>query len=638
VMGLRIGHSYNNFGQEVGVVYMNFAASAFYYAAAKGVKIASCSWGSSNSGGIGAAIDFFLANGGMIFKSAGNSNNEATDYMTARTDIISVAATDETDNGASFTSYGTWVDISAPGNNIYATYHDHLDPNTNYWASLSGTSMASPMAAGVAGLIWSQNPGWTATQVQTQLYNTSDNITAELAAKYVGKMGVGRVNSYAAVNTGPPPAPVANFSGSPTSGTAPLNVNFTDLSTGSITSWSWDFGDLGTSTAQNPSHSYAAAGTYTVSLTVTGPGGSDGETKTNYITVNPCVAPVANFSGTPTSGNAPLNVNFTDLSTGSPTSWSWDFGDAGTSTAQNPSHSYAAAGTYTVSLTATNGCGSDGETKTAYITVSAPAWTTITSDNFETNFGSYTDGGTDCLRYTGTTHSHQGAASIDIQDNTTTSLFSTTTGRNVSGYTVMEVDFWFKMVSLEAGEDFWLQYSSNGGTSWQTVATYVRTTGQYNNNTFYHSVISMSSGTYNFSTNAKLRFRCDASGNDDDVYIDEVVWRGGTGTLAVGEPTGPLSSDIEDDAVLPGDFALEQNYPNPFNPTTSLAFELPEESMVQLVVFNVLGQQVAILANGRYPAGRHEVQWNARGVASGVYFYRLQAGAEARTRSMMLLK
>jgi len=82
--------------------------------------------------------------------------------------------------------------------------------------------------------------------------------------------------------------------------------------------------------------------------------------------------PVANFTGNPTSGAAPLNVAFTDTSTGSPTSWSWTFGDGGTSTAQNPSHQYA-AGTFTVSLTATNAYGSDGETKTNYITATGAA-------------------------------------------------------------------------------------------------------------------------------------------------------------------------------------------------------------------------------------------------------------------------
>jgi len=85
------------------------------------------------------------------------------------------------------------------------------------------------------------------------------------------------------------------------------------------------------------------------------------------VTVQP---PVANFTGTPTSGAKPLTVAFTDTSTNTPTSWSWTFGDGGTSTAQNPSHTYNSAGTYTVSLRATNASGYDDEVKTSYITVS----------------------------------------------------------------------------------------------------------------------------------------------------------------------------------------------------------------------------------------------------------------------------
>ena len=107
---------------------------------------------------------------------------------------------------------------------------------------------------------------------------------------------------------------MADFSGTPTTGQAPLTVNFTDLSTGSPTSWSWNFGDGGTSTLQNPSHTYSAAGQYTVSLTATNSAGPDSTTKTNYITVSATVTPpVADFSGTPTTGQAPLTVNFTDL-------------------------------------------------------------------------------------------------------------------------------------------------------------------------------------------------------------------------------------------------------------------------------------------------------------------------------------
>jgi PKD repeat protein len=146
-------------------------------------------------------------------------------------------------------------------------------------------------------------------------------------------------------------------------------VTFSDLSSGSPTSWSWDFGDDSTdSTDQNPVHAYSAAGTYTVTLTVSNDCGSDDEIKTVYITVSE--TPTADFKADDTSVCVGYDVTFSDLSSGSPTSWSWDFGDDSTdSTDQNPVHAYSAAGTYTVTLTVSNDCGSDDEIKELYITV-----------------------------------------------------------------------------------------------------------------------------------------------------------------------------------------------------------------------------------------------------------------------------
>ncbi len=164
--------------------------------------------------------------------------------------------------------------------------------------------------------------------------------------------------------------PVAKFSGTPTTGDTPLTVYFTDLSSNSPTTWSWDFGDTYGSIAQNPSHIYTNPGTYTVSLTVSNSSGDNTITKTDYIAVNvPSPPPVAEFSGTPTTGDTPLSVDFTDFSTNNPTTWSWNFGDTNTSTAQNPSHIYTNPGTYTVSLTVSNSSGNDTITKTEYITV-----------------------------------------------------------------------------------------------------------------------------------------------------------------------------------------------------------------------------------------------------------------------------
>jgi PKD repeat protein len=82
-----------------------------------------------------------------------------------------------------------------------------------------------------------------------------------------------------------------------------------------------------------------------------------------------CPVPEANFTASPTSGCAPLSVQFQDTSTNSPTSWSWDFGDGATSTEQNPGYTYNAPGTYNVSLTAQNNCGNDSKTEMAYIVV-----------------------------------------------------------------------------------------------------------------------------------------------------------------------------------------------------------------------------------------------------------------------------
>jgi len=364
-----MGYSYNFLGQEIGVAMMDAAAEAFYYAADNGAKIASCSWGSSNSGGIGAAATYFLNSGGIICVAAGNgSNEESPDYLNGRGDCISVAATDENDNGASFTTYGTWVDICAPGNTIWSTYHDHDDPPTNYWASMGGTSMATPMVAGVVALIWSQNPTWIASQVENQLYSSADNIDAYLSSQYIGKMGAGRINAYDAVTCDL----VADFTADSATGCTPLMVDFTDLSTGTgIDGWDWDFGDgIGTSTTQNLSYTYDSPGTYTVTLTISSSSQScsNNETKVDFITVDGL--PTADFSGNPETGEAPLTVTFTDLSSNNPTLWSWNFGDGGTSSDQNPSYAYESPGNFTVALTAANDCGgSDTVTKTDYISV-----------------------------------------------------------------------------------------------------------------------------------------------------------------------------------------------------------------------------------------------------------------------------
>jgi hypothetical protein len=103
---------------------------------------------------------------------------------------------------------------------------------------------------------------------------------------------------------------------------------------------------------------------------------------------------------------------------------------------------------------------------------------------------------------------------------------------------------------------------------------------------------------------------------------------------------GPIGQVVSVDEIseIPRRYALGQNYPNPFNPSTTIRYGLPNRSNVTLTVYNTLGQQVAQLVNGEVEAGYHEVKFEASGLSSGVYFYRLQAGSFVETRKFILMK
>jgi beta propeller repeat protein len=200
-------------------------------------------------------------------------------------------------------------------------------------------------------------------------YSAAGNYTMSLTVTNAAGSNTTTKSAYIKV-TEPTPIPVANFSSDITSGNAVLNVAFTDTSTGSQNAWNWSFGD-GTinSTVRNPVHTFNKAGNFTVSLTVRNEAGSNSVTKPNYIVVNALKPLTAAFAASKVSGKAPLTVTFTDKSTGSPTFWSWNFGDKSTSSARNPVHKYSKAGKYTIALRVNNAAGSNSATKAGYIIV-----------------------------------------------------------------------------------------------------------------------------------------------------------------------------------------------------------------------------------------------------------------------------
>jgi len=263
-----------------GSSYTSDDISAINYANANGASIISNSWGGYD---YDQALKDAIDNSPTVMVCAAGNDNRNTDttpfYPASfnSPNIISVAATDPSDNKVSFSNYGqTSVDLAAPGVNIYST------KKASDYQFMSGTSMATPFVAGVAALIKSVNPNLTNIQIKNIILNNVDVKPSLTGLVNTG----GRLNAYKAVLEAQSTwvIPVANFTGYPRSGAAPLTVSFTDLST-NATGWNWSFGDGEFNTTQNPVHIYLADGNYDLSLNVSNSAGFNVMIKTRYIIV-----------------------------------------------------------------------------------------------------------------------------------------------------------------------------------------------------------------------------------------------------------------------------------------------------------------------------------------------------------------
>lgn len=234
----------------------------------------------------------------------------------------------------------------------------------------------------------------------------------------------------------------------------------------------------------------------------------------------PNEAPAADF-GVSTSD---LDADFTDMSTdsdGSVVAWSWNFGDGNSSTQENPSHTYALAGNYTVSLSVTDDEGAtDSTSQTISVTAPSTGWQELVYDDFEGGWGIWLDGGSDAKW---STSYAIGSRSINLQDNSSSSETRLANSLDLTGYSELKIEFSYVVRSFENSEDFWLRYSDDGGSSWQTIKAFVNNIDFVDDGTRYYPVITINSGSYNFSNNVLIKFECDASGNGDDVYLDNVL-------------------------------------------------------------------------------------------------------------------
>jgi serine protease len=273
---------------------VNFGYEGIIYAVKAKAKIISCSWGGSGfSSTEQSVINYAWNRGSIVMASAGNANTSTQNYPGAYANVYCVAAVNPSNIKSSYSNYGTWIDISAPGDAILSTV-PYTPTATAVYVNKSGTSMATPLVAGLAALMLSKSPNMTRTDVLNCISSTAVNIyTIGGNSAFVtgNQLGAGRIEAFAAMNcaaTYSALPPVANFYAFLPSTCPNTNIPFIDSSLYAPTSWAWVFqgGTPATSTSSNPSVQWATAGTYSVSLTVSNGNGNNTKTKLSYITVS----------------------------------------------------------------------------------------------------------------------------------------------------------------------------------------------------------------------------------------------------------------------------------------------------------------------------------------------------------------
>jgi hypothetical protein len=199
---------------------------------------------------------------------------------------------------------------------------------------------------------------------------------------------------------------------------------------------------------------------------------------------------------------------------------------------------------------------------------------------------------------------------------------------DVTSYNSIEIEFYFYPNSMENGEDFWVQF--HDGSSWNTVASYASGT-DFENDSFYTATVTIDGGVYNFPANAQFRFRCDASGNQDRIYIDQITITGNSGLAPISTNTitnlgGAFEGFLgeEDNSYIERDFIL---YPNPVKTTLNIKLFEATEVMTYRIV-NITGQVVL-----RGDLSRDSI--DVEKLQNGIYFMEVFDGEESMIQSFI---
>jgi serine protease len=667
------------------------------YAADRGCAVINCSWGGGGGGQFEQdVITYATVNkNALVVCAAGNESSSGSFYPASYKYVLSVASTNSSDVRSSFSNYGNNIDICAPGSSIYSTLWN------NSYATFDGTSMASPIAAGVCAIVKSQFPTYTAMQVGEKVRVNCDNIDAQNPS-YIGALGKGRVNMFKALTVNSPSVRL-------------ISTEVTD----------------GNNNVPQPNDTLNIVGTFRNYLQATSNAAVAITTASTAVTLlngNSTLGSIQTLASA-TNGSTPFRVRVNSNA---------------------PANSIVS-----FKVTYTDGTYSDFEYFSVVINPSyfnMDANKIATTINSRGNFG-YNDysnntqgigfkynnqanllfeGGLICATSASKVSDVVRGSNQAVQNTDFTNIIpfqltqpgvisnqdgSAKYNDNGAGVSKIGIEISFNSFAFsnEADEDYVImRYKVKNTNASEITGFYAGLFGDWdlgdqgnlnkvdydpanrlgyiwrtdNNPSTYAgmSLLSATNVSYwaidNDNTIAGNPWGIYDGFTDQEKYqslssglgrtqaggtsgrdVANVLGSGPYNIPANGEITiafaliaGNNLSDLQANAVaarnkynslvgitnynseLPSDFSLSQNYPNPFNPSTNIKFSIANPGLTSLKIYNTLGKEVASLVNEYLQAGSYDADWNASGNSSGVYFYRLQANGFVQTKRMLLIK
>lgn len=678
--------------------YILTGTEGIKYAADHGCSIINCSWGGGGGGQYEQDVIAYatINKNALVVCAAGNNSSSLAHYPSAYKYALSVASTTSSDVRSSFSNYGTTIDVCAPGSGIYSTIYN------NSYTSFDGTSMASPIVAGVGAIVKSHFPSYSALQVGEKVRVTCDNIDTQNPS-YIGKLGKGRVNMHRALTINSPSVRLNTYTVTDGNNNIPqpndtIRIaaeykNYLDATTNvsavitsstagiTILNGSSTLGAIPTlGTVNNNSNPYSVKISSTVAANtiaefkITYTDGSYSDFEYFTVVINPSYFDM-NVNKITTTINSRGNFGFNDYSSNL----------QGTGFKYNNGTNLLFEGGLMCAVSNTKVSdvvrGSNASVQNVDFTNITPFQITIPGirSNQDGN-ALFNDNGAGASKI-GIEVKMSSYAFTSIPDEDYVILkytFKNTNATAVSNFYAGLYGDWDVGVNGDLNKADW-DAANQLGYIWRTDNTPSTYTGM--------SLLSASNPNYWAIDNDNT-----VAGNPWGVYdnftdvekfqaLSSGIGRqqaGGTGTgrdvsnvLGSGPYTIPANGELEIAfAILAGDnlndlkanalaaknkyntvlsvvnynseipnsYSLSQNYPNPFNPTTNLEFGISKQGFVSLKVYDLAGKEVATLVNNQLNPGTYSYRFDATNLSSGAYFYKLESNGFIETKKMFLIK